>query len=132
MGRRAALGGPLWLILTGLLGIGDEDVFDFGGIISAVIGVLIVLPIAGARGAAHGAIAGASPDRHARRASSAPALSTDGASGHRDHRDAGDHDRRAGGAGARDRLAQHEVAQHRGHHDAGLAHRGHGARLGQP
>jgi uncharacterized membrane protein YeaQ/YmgE (transglycosylase-associated protein family) len=36
-----------WLIFTALLGIGDEDVFDLGGILSAIIGVLIVLPIAG-------------------------------------------------------------------------------------
>ena len=36
-----------WLIFTGLLGIGDDDVFDLGGILSAIIGVLIVLPIAG-------------------------------------------------------------------------------------
>jgi len=36
-----------WAIFTGLLGIGDEDVFDLGGILSAIIGVLIVLPIAG-------------------------------------------------------------------------------------
>jgi uncharacterized membrane protein YeaQ/YmgE (transglycosylase-associated protein family) len=35
------------LLFTALLGIGDADVFDFGGIVSAVIGVLIVLPIAG-------------------------------------------------------------------------------------
>ena len=40
----AALG---WLIFTGLLGIGDDDVFDLGGILSAIIGVLILLPIAG-------------------------------------------------------------------------------------
>jgi uncharacterized membrane protein YeaQ/YmgE (transglycosylase-associated protein family) len=40
----AALG---WLIFTGLLGIGDDDVFDLGGILSAVIGVVILLPIAG-------------------------------------------------------------------------------------
>ena len=40
----AALG---WFLFTSLLGIGDEDVFDLGGILSAVIGVLIVLPIAG-------------------------------------------------------------------------------------
>ena len=38
----AALG---WLIFTGLLGIGDDDVFDLGGIVSAIIGVLILLPI---------------------------------------------------------------------------------------
>jgi uncharacterized membrane protein YeaQ/YmgE (transglycosylase-associated protein family) len=36
-----------WLIFTKLLGIGDDDVFDLGGIVSAIIGVLIVLPIAG-------------------------------------------------------------------------------------
>jgi uncharacterized membrane protein YeaQ/YmgE (transglycosylase-associated protein family) len=40
----AALG---WALFTGLLGIGDEDVFDLGGILSAIIGVLIVLPVAG-------------------------------------------------------------------------------------
>ena len=40
----AALG---WFIFTDLLGIGDEDVFDLGGILSAVIGVLILLPIVG-------------------------------------------------------------------------------------
>ena len=36
-----------WAIFTGLLGIGDDDVFDLGGLLSAIIGVLIVLPIAG-------------------------------------------------------------------------------------
>src|SRR3954468_20648191 len=36
-----------WLIFTKLLGIGDDDVFDLGGLLSAIIGVLIVLPIAG-------------------------------------------------------------------------------------
>ena len=40
----AALG---WLLFTYLLGIGDEDVFDLGGILSAIIGVLLLLPIAG-------------------------------------------------------------------------------------
>lgn len=40
----AALG---YVIFTLLLGIGDDDVFDFGGIISAIIGVLIILPLAG-------------------------------------------------------------------------------------
>ena len=40
----AALG---WLIFTSLLGIGDDDVFDLGGLLSAIIGVLILLPIAG-------------------------------------------------------------------------------------
>jgi uncharacterized membrane protein YeaQ/YmgE (transglycosylase-associated protein family) len=41
----AALG---YLIFTVGLGIGDTDVFDLGGIVSAVIGVLIVLVIVGA------------------------------------------------------------------------------------
>ena len=36
-----------YAIFTGLLGIGDDDMFDFGGLLSAVIGVLIVLPLAG-------------------------------------------------------------------------------------
>ena len=40
----AALG---WLIFTAGLGISDEDVFDWGGILSAVIGVVIVLLVAG-------------------------------------------------------------------------------------
>ncbi len=40
----AALG---WFLFTYLLGIGDDEVFDLGGILSAVIGVLIVLPLAG-------------------------------------------------------------------------------------
>ena len=37
-----------WLIFTALLGIGDTDVFDWGGILSALIGVVIVLLAAGA------------------------------------------------------------------------------------
>ena len=37
-----------YLIFTSLLGIGDDDAFDLGGIISAIIGVVIVLLIAGA------------------------------------------------------------------------------------
>jgi uncharacterized membrane protein YeaQ/YmgE (transglycosylase-associated protein family) len=41
----AALG---YLIFTVVLGIGDTDVFDFGGIVGAVIGVFIVLAIIGA------------------------------------------------------------------------------------
>ena len=40
----AALG---WLIFTAGLGIGDDDMFDWGGIISALIGVVIVLLVAG-------------------------------------------------------------------------------------
>src|SRR5213592_2966941 len=34
-----------YLIFTVLLGIGDTDIFDFGGIVGAIIGVLIVLGI---------------------------------------------------------------------------------------
>ena len=34
-----------YLIFTVGLGIGDTDVFDFGGIISAIIGTLIVLVV---------------------------------------------------------------------------------------
>ena len=33
-------------IFTGLLGIGDEDKFDWGGIIGAVIGAIIVVAVA--------------------------------------------------------------------------------------
>jgi uncharacterized membrane protein YeaQ/YmgE (transglycosylase-associated protein family) len=40
----AALG---WAIFTAGLGIGDTDVFDLGGILSALIGVIIVLLLAG-------------------------------------------------------------------------------------
>lgn len=35
-----------WLIFTAGLGIGDTDVFDLGGILSALIGVIIVLLVA--------------------------------------------------------------------------------------
>src|SRR4051794_24273987 len=35
-----------YFIFTRLLGIGDDDMFDLGGLLSAIIGVLIVLPIA--------------------------------------------------------------------------------------
>jgi uncharacterized membrane protein YeaQ/YmgE (transglycosylase-associated protein family) len=35
-----------WLIFTAWLGIGDDDVFDWGGILSALIGVIIVLLLA--------------------------------------------------------------------------------------
>jgi uncharacterized membrane protein YeaQ/YmgE (transglycosylase-associated protein family) len=38
----AALG---WVIFTAGLGIGDEDVFDLGGLVSAIIGVMILLGI---------------------------------------------------------------------------------------
>ena len=39
----AALG---WVIFTKWLGIGDDDVFDLGGIVSAIIGTMIILAIA--------------------------------------------------------------------------------------
>ena len=35
-----------YLIFTVGLGIGDTDVFDWGGVLSALIGTLIVIPIA--------------------------------------------------------------------------------------
>jgi uncharacterized membrane protein YeaQ/YmgE (transglycosylase-associated protein family) len=34
-----------WVLFTYLLGIGDEDKFDLGGIIGAIIGTMIVLLI---------------------------------------------------------------------------------------
>jgi uncharacterized membrane protein YeaQ/YmgE (transglycosylase-associated protein family) len=34
-----------WLIFTLGLGIGDEDAFDLGGLLSAIIGVMILLGI---------------------------------------------------------------------------------------
>jgi uncharacterized membrane protein YeaQ/YmgE (transglycosylase-associated protein family) len=47
-----------WLIFTAGLGIGDDDVFDWGGVLSALIGVVIVLLLTGvvmrrARGGGH-------------------------------------------------------------------------------
>ena len=36
-----------YLIFTRLLGIGDDDAFDLGGIVSAIIGVIIVLIVVG-------------------------------------------------------------------------------------
>ena len=36
----AALG---WVIFTAGLGIGDEDAFDLGGLVGAIIGVMILL-----------------------------------------------------------------------------------------
>ena len=36
-----------YLIFTVGLGIGDSDVLDFGGIVGAVIGVVILLPFVG-------------------------------------------------------------------------------------
>jgi uncharacterized membrane protein YeaQ/YmgE (transglycosylase-associated protein family) len=43
LGLAGALVG--WLIFTALLGIGDEDKFDLGGIIGAVVGVMILLAL---------------------------------------------------------------------------------------
>lgn len=40
----AALG---WAVFTAGLGLGDDDAFDLGGIVSALIGVIIVLLLAG-------------------------------------------------------------------------------------
>jgi uncharacterized membrane protein YeaQ/YmgE (transglycosylase-associated protein family) len=34
-----------WWIFTGLLGIGDDDMFDLGGIIGAVVGAVILLVV---------------------------------------------------------------------------------------
>lgn len=43
------LGGAIvgYLIFTVGFGIGDTDVFDLGGLLSAVIGVIILLPFVG-------------------------------------------------------------------------------------
>ena len=35
-----------WLIFAGLFGIGDDDVFDLGGIVGAIIGAILVLVLA--------------------------------------------------------------------------------------
>ncbi len=32
-----------WLVFTKLLGIGDDDAFDLGGIVGAIIGVVVLL-----------------------------------------------------------------------------------------
>ncbi|HET6950150.1 MAG TPA: GlsB/YeaQ/YmgE family stress response membrane protein [Acidimicrobiales bacterium] len=32
-----------WLVFTGLLGIGDDDMFDLGGLVGAVVGSVLVL-----------------------------------------------------------------------------------------
>jgi uncharacterized membrane protein YeaQ/YmgE (transglycosylase-associated protein family) len=36
-----------YVIFTVGLGIGDDDIFDFGGIIGAVLGALLILPFVG-------------------------------------------------------------------------------------
>lgn len=35
-----------WLIFTDWMGIGDREVFDLGGVLSAIIGVVIILTVA--------------------------------------------------------------------------------------
>jgi uncharacterized membrane protein YeaQ/YmgE (transglycosylase-associated protein family) len=35
-----------YFIFTVILGIGDRDIFDWGGVLSALIGTIIVVPIA--------------------------------------------------------------------------------------
>jgi uncharacterized membrane protein YeaQ/YmgE (transglycosylase-associated protein family) len=32
-----------WLVFTSLLGIGDTDMFDLGGLVGAIIGVMVLL-----------------------------------------------------------------------------------------
>jgi uncharacterized membrane protein YeaQ/YmgE (transglycosylase-associated protein family) len=34
-----------WLIFTGLLGIGDQSMFDLGGLLGAIVGVIILLSL---------------------------------------------------------------------------------------
>ncbi len=34
-----------WYLFTGLLGIGDTDMFDLGGLVGAVVGAMILLGI---------------------------------------------------------------------------------------
>jgi len=46
LGLAGALVG--YWIFTGLLGIGDDDAFDWGGLIGAVIGAIIVVIVASA------------------------------------------------------------------------------------
>jgi uncharacterized membrane protein YeaQ/YmgE (transglycosylase-associated protein family) len=47
-----------FLIFTELLGIGDNDVFDLGGLIGAIIGVMILLGIYRAVVGRRGGVAG--------------------------------------------------------------------------
>ena len=35
-----------YFLFTVLFGIGDKDIFDWGGVLSALIGTLIVVPVA--------------------------------------------------------------------------------------
>ena len=55
------IGGALlgWVLFTYLLGIGDKDKFDLGGILGSIVGVMIVLLILRAvRGSGRGAARG--------------------------------------------------------------------------
>jgi uncharacterized membrane protein YeaQ/YmgE (transglycosylase-associated protein family) len=56
LGLAGALVG--WFIFTGLLNIGDDDKFDLGGLVGAIIGVMLLLAVYRAvvarRGPAHG------------------------------------------------------------------------------
>ncbi len=47
-----------WYLFTGLLGIGDTDMFDLGGLVGAVVGAMILLGIyrmVAGRGRSHAA-----------------------------------------------------------------------------
>lgn len=55
-----------YLIFTVALGIGDDDVLDLGGIIGALIGVLILLPIVSMLARRAGVEPGARPRRRLR------------------------------------------------------------------
>ena len=46
LGLAGALVG--YWVFTGLLGIGDDDAFDWGGLIGAIIGAIIVVAVASA------------------------------------------------------------------------------------
>jgi uncharacterized membrane protein YeaQ/YmgE (transglycosylase-associated protein family) len=41
LGLAGALVG--WFIFTGLFGIGDDDMFDLGGLLGAIVGVMLLL-----------------------------------------------------------------------------------------
>jgi uncharacterized membrane protein YeaQ/YmgE (transglycosylase-associated protein family) len=58
----AALG---WAIFTAGLGIGDTDMFDWGGIVGALIGVVIVLLLVGFAVRRMGGQRGPTPGRRA-------------------------------------------------------------------
>jgi len=57
LGLAGALTG--WYLFTGLLGIGDTDMFDLGGLVGAVVGAMILLGlyrmVAGRGGRSHAA-----------------------------------------------------------------------------